>query len=103
MFSSRGGSAAAASTRYPASRVRLRGAIRNRRGRPSPLLPPPAVGDNAAMQAEQPKADPPKRKRRWFQFSQRTLLIGVTLLAVVCGYFGCRAKIIRHWTALLNV
>ena len=27
----------------------------------------------------------PKRKRRWFQFSLRTLLIGVTLLAAVCG------------------
>ena len=55
------------------------------------------------MQTEPPKADPPKRKRRWFQFSLRSLMIGVTLLAVVCGYFGCRAKIIRHWTALLNV
>jgi hypothetical protein len=31
--------------------------------------------------AEPPKADPPKRKRRWYQFSLRTLMIGVTLLA----------------------
>jgi hypothetical protein len=27
------------------------------------------------MQTEPPKADPPKRKRRWFQFSLRTLMI----------------------------
>ena len=40
-----------------------------------PLLTPT---DNAPMDA-----DPPKRKRRWFQFSLRTLLIGVTLLAVL--------------------
>jgi hypothetical protein len=35
---------------------------------PSPdylLLQPPAVGDNAAMQTEPPKADLPKQKRRW--------------------------------------
>ena len=35
------------------------------------------------MEAEPPKADPPKRKRRWFQFSLRTLMIGVTLLAAL--------------------
>jgi hypothetical protein len=29
------------------------------------------------MQTEPPKAEPPKRKRRWFQFSLRTLMIGV--------------------------
>jgi hypothetical protein len=39
------------------------------------LLWLPAVEDNAAMQSAPPKADPPKRKRRWFQFSLRTLLI----------------------------
>jgi hypothetical protein len=42
-------------------------------------LPGPA--DNAAMQTEPPKAEPPKRKRRWFQFSFRTLLI----LTVPCA------------------
>jgi hypothetical protein len=36
------------------------------------LLPLPAPADNAAMEADPPKADPPKRKRRWFQFSLRT-------------------------------
>ena len=49
--------------------------------RPS-LLRTPVGGDNAAMQTEPSKADPPKRKRRWFQFSLRTLMIGVTLLAI---------------------
>jgi hypothetical protein len=33
------------------------------------------------MQPEPPKADLPKRKRRWFQFSLRTLLI----LTVACA------------------
>jgi hypothetical protein len=32
------------------------------------------------------KAEPPKRRRRRFQFRLRTLLIGVTLLGVDCGY-----------------
>jgi hypothetical protein len=38
------------------------------------------------MEAEPPKSDPPKRKRRWFQFSLRTLLIGVTIAALACGW-----------------
>jgi hypothetical protein len=36
------------------------------------------------MQTEPSKAEPPKRKRRWIQFSLRTLMIGVTLLAIGC-------------------
>jgi hypothetical protein len=47
------------------------------------------------METEPPKADPPKRKRRWFQFSLRSLMIGVTLLAVPLGYVGWQAKIVR--------
>jgi hypothetical protein len=66
------------------------------------LLPLPAVGDNAAMEAEPPQADPPKRKRRWFQFSLRTLLIVVTLLAAPLGYVGWQAKIVRERRALLD-
>jgi hypothetical protein len=31
------------------------------------------------MQTEPPKADPPKRKRRWFQFSLRSLLVFKTI------------------------
>ena len=48
------------------------------------------------MQTEPPKAAPPKRKCRWFQFSLRTLLIGVTLLAVTCGYVGQQIEIVRE-------
>jgi hypothetical protein len=46
------------------------------------LLRLPAVGDNAAMEAEPTKAEPPKRKLRWFQFSLRTLMF-VTLICAV--------------------
>jgi hypothetical protein len=52
------------------------------------------------MQAEPPKAEPPKRKRRWFQYSVRTLMIVVTLLAVGSGYVGWQAKIVRERDAL---
>jgi hypothetical protein len=38
------------------------------------------------MEAESPKADPPKRKRRWFQFSLRTLMIGVTIATFACAW-----------------
>ena len=34
------------------------------------------------MQTEPPKAAPPKRKRRWFQFSLRTLMMAMLLVAV---------------------
>jgi hypothetical protein len=54
------------------------------------LIGRPIAMDNAAMESE------PKRKRRWFQFSLRTLMIGVTLLALIpCGYVGWQAKIVR--------
>jgi hypothetical protein len=45
------------------------------------------------MQTEPIKAEPPKRKRRWFQFSLRALMALVTPLVVVCGYVGWQAKI----------
>jgi hypothetical protein len=54
----------------------------------NPLLRRPAVADNATMQTELPKADPPKRKRRWFQFSLRTLLIFTLICAVAAGWLG---------------
>ena len=56
------------------------GAARN------PLLHRPAAADNTAMQIEPPKADPPKRKRRWFQFSLRTLLLFTIAFVVVLGW-----------------
>ena len=40
------------------------------------------------MQTEPPKAEPPKRKRRWFQFSLRTLLIFTVVVAVAAGWLG---------------
>jgi hypothetical protein len=66
------------------------------------LLRLPAVEDNAAMQVEPSKATPPKRKRRWFQFSLRTLMIGVTLLAVPCAYLGWQAKKVRDRKAWIE-
>ena len=37
-----------------------------------------------------------------FQFSLRTLLIVVTLLAIPCGYVGWQAKIVREREAMLD-
>jgi hypothetical protein len=53
------------------------------------------------LEAEPTNADAPKRKRRWFQFSLRTLLVGVTLLAAACGYVGWQAKIVRQRQTML--
>ncbi len=39
------------------------------------------------MEAE-PPVIPPKRKRRWFQFSLRTLLIFMLVVAIPCGWLG---------------
>jgi hypothetical protein len=46
-----------------------------------PLLRILVAADNAAMLTELSKADPPKRKRRWSQFSLRTLLIFTAIRA----------------------
>ena len=53
------------------------------------------------MQTEPPKAEPPKLKRRWYQFSLRALMIVVTLVAAVCGYVGWQATIVRERDAML--
>jgi hypothetical protein len=52
---------------------------------------------NAAMEAE------PKRKSRWYQFSLRTLLIGVMLLAGMCAYVAHEATIVRQRHEAVNV
>jgi hypothetical protein len=84
----------------PASRPP--GAIRNRRaspcdyGLPNPLPRLPAVGDNVTMESEPPKAEPPKRKRRWLQFSLRTLMIFVTLIATAAWVVADRQRLIRE-------
>jgi hypothetical protein len=54
------------------------------------------------MEAEPPNAAPPKRKRRWFQFSLRSLMIVVTLLAVPCANVGWQAKIVNERRRLLE-
>ena len=54
------------------------------------------------MQTDPSKADPPKRKRRWFQFSLRTLMIAVMLLAVPCAYVGWQAKIVNERKDMLE-
>jgi hypothetical protein len=59
-----------------------------------------AVEDNPAMQTDPLKTDPPKRRRRWFQFRLRTLLIGVTLLAMPCAYVGWLEKVIADRKAV---
>jgi hypothetical protein len=46
-------------------------------------------------------ASEPIPSRRRFQINLRTLLIGVTLLAVACGYVGWQAKIVRERRAAL--
>ena len=47
--------------------------------------------------------DRPKRNRLWFQFSLRTLLIGVTFFClVVGGYVDWQAKIVRERRAEFN-
>jgi Leucine Rich repeat len=40
------------------------------------------------MEAEPPKVAPPNRKRRWFQFSLRSLLIVVVSVAIPCVWLG---------------
>jgi hypothetical protein len=51
-------------------------------GGPAGLLRRPVAADNAAMKAE------PRRKRRWFQFSLRTLFILVLIVATPCAWLG---------------
>ena len=52
------------------------------------------------MEAELRKVEPPKR--RWCQFSLRSLLIGVTLLTVPLCYAGWQAKIVRERAAWVD-
>jgi hypothetical protein len=54
------------------------------------------------MQTEPPKADPPKRKRRWFQFSLRTLLIFTTIVALGSGWFRARIAKARKQRAAIE-
>lgn len=50
------------------------------------------VADNMAVQTEPPKADPPKRKRRRFQFSLRSLMIFTLICAVGSAWVARRIE-----------
>ncbi len=45
----------------------------------------------------------PKRRRRRFQFRLRTLMIVVTLLAIVCAYVGSEASKVRKRQRLREI
>ncbi len=44
------------------------------------------------MEVEPLKAEPPKRKRRWYQFNLRSLMIGVLIAAVACSFLGRKVQ-----------
>jgi hypothetical protein len=50
------------------------------------------AADNAAIQTEPTKANAPKRKRRWVQFSLRTLLIVTLICAIASAWVARRMK-----------
>lgn len=54
------------------------------------------------MEAEPRMVEPPRRKRRCYQFSLRTLLIVVTGFAVVGGWFGARMESARKQRAAID-
>jgi hypothetical protein len=67
------------------------------------LLQPLAPADNAAMEAEPNKAATPKSKRRWFQFSLRTLLLVVTVFSFIAGgYTSWQRSIVNKRLAYLQ-
>jgi hypothetical protein len=68
--------------------VGTRPTIATPRGGRARLLGRPVENDNATMETE------PKRERRWYQLSLRTLMILVAVVAVPCAYVGWQAKIV---------
>ena len=44
------------------------------------------------MEADPTKAEPPKRLRRWFQFSLRTLMIFMAVVALACGWLATKIE-----------
>jgi len=41
-------------------------------------------------------------RRRWYQFSLRTLLVWMLLVSVLCAWFGLRVKRVRECHAILE-
>jgi hypothetical protein len=54
------------------------------------------------MEAEPPKADLPKRNRRWYQFSLRTLLVVTVILALVLGWLGKKIEQDRNEREIID-
>jgi hypothetical protein len=54
------------------------------------------------MQTKPPNAEPPKRKRRWYQFSLRSLMIVVMLLAIPCWWVAKQKKLVDERRAMLT-
>ena len=52
---------------------------------------------DAALNAAQPKS-----RRRWCQFTLRTMLLAVAVLALPCAYVGWQAKIVAERKAWLE-
>jgi hypothetical protein len=48
------------------------------------------------MEPEPPKVEALKRKRRWYQFSLRTMMIGVVIVAIPCAWLGRKINKKRH-------
>ncbi len=55
------------------------------------FLPQHAAADNATMEPSAANADPPIRKRRWYQFSLRTLFVFVLFFAAASAWFNGKA------------
>jgi hypothetical protein len=54
------------------------------------------------MEAEPAKAEPPKRNRRWFRFSLRTLMVVMALVSLPMAWLGSQANMIRERERLLT-
>jgi hypothetical protein len=71
--------------------------LADRKGKTFVLQSLRATADNRITDAS-----PPGLKRRWFQFSLRSLLILVAIFCVVGGWFGNQVRIVRERSAMLR-
>jgi hypothetical protein len=49
-----------------------------------------------------PATRPRKRKRRWFQFTLRTLFVVVAIMAIACGYVAHEWRTVRERDAIYD-